>query len=226
MVSQRLFGCKELATRLASLVALGAGVASWFVAVPLGAIDRDPEDYLNCRLIDGSYGESFMLVREEPDLASEGVQDLANHQRVTLASDWESTRERDFYGYEWVEIVEPVDGFIAYDYRDEYRDTLRKCEFAGRAYGQDPLSSIGEDDSLCVAVPEGLRIRQGARTSAAIVGGLDFGDRVSVVRTPRAASPDGRYWLVIDEPEFGYVSGGDSPDLPNFAPCVSVFRPG
>lgn len=220
---------------IAGVLALVTLLVPWVMPEPARA-DRTNDD-ATCRLVDADARPELLIVREEANFEADAIDTVFPSERVTLASDWRSIL--DPYGYYWIEIVEPVNGFLANrPANDDSYSTLRNCPlsayapvidpnripYPGQTYTAAPLGTPNSNPmySYCqeVVEPEGLVIRARPSDEAERVGGLAEG-RTLLVASDMLPVLDttGRYWLAIDYPVAGYISGGYSANFENIEPC-------
>jgi len=220
--------------RFASVAAIGA----WFAPLAMVAIGdraraRGIERHADCRLVDADSRPELRLIREDPSIESASVDRVYAGERVQLAANWRSIGGP--FGYNWVEVVEPAEGYIANSHIDATSSTLRHCDYsysqsrvprptaAGFFSGEGSAEPrFTEFYNYCqeVVQPEGLTIRARPSETSARVDGVEDGRLVMLAQdTPPVIDEDGRYWLAIDEPEFGYISGGFSENFENIEPC-------
>lgn len=219
---------------LAGILAIATLLAPWIMATPVRA-DR-VDDYNTCRLVDADARPDLRIVREAASADADAVETLFPNERVTLASNWRSIL--DAYGYYWIEITEPVNGFLANrPANDDTYSTLRNCPYSTYTPNANDPSRVPYPSqgyytpmtptnnplyTYCqeIVEPEGLAIRSRPSEEAEHVGGVADGRNVLVASdTPPVLDLTGRYWIAIDLPIPGYISGGYSPSFENIEPC-------
>jgi hypothetical protein len=223
---------------MAGVFALAALLAPWITPEPARADRANPA---TCRLVDADARPDLLIVREAASMDADAVETLFPGERVALASNWRSML--DSYGYYWIEIVEPVEGFLANrPANDDRYSTLRNCPLAdyspaidptrvpypGQSNTAAPLNTPTSNPlySYCqeVVEPKGLAIRARPSEAAERVGGLEDGQNVLVSSdTLPVLDMTGRYWLAIDYPVEGYISGGYSANFENIEPCRDAW---
>ncbi len=217
---------------MAGILALGTLLVPWLIANPVRA-NRANDD--TCRLVDANARPDLLVVREEASVDADAVDILVPSERVTLADNWRSIFGP--YGYYWIEITEPASGFIANrPADDDTYSTLRNCPnpiytpnainptrvpYPGQS-NMTPMSVSNPLYTYCqeVVEPEGLSIRSRPSEESERVGGVAEGRNVLVASdTDPVLDATGRYWIAIDQPTPGYISGGYSSNFENIEPC-------
>jgi len=218
------------------LLTIATLLTPWIMAAPVRA-DAWTESYTTCRLVDANARPDLLIVREAASADADAIETLLPNTRVTLNPYWRSIP--DSYGYYWVEIVEPVEGFIANrPVNDETYSTLRNCPyiytpstnpqrvpFPGSRYDayiqiqpltNNPLYTYCQE----VVESEGLTIRSHPSEASEAIGEVTEGRNVLVASdTEPVLDLTGRYWIAIDLPTPGYIAGGYSRHLENIEPC-------
>lgn len=214
------------------ILALATLLAPWLLANPVRA-DRINDE--TCRLVDADARPDLLIVREEARVDADAVGTLLPSERVTLADNWRSIYGP--YGYYWIEITMPVSGFIANrPADDDTYSTLRNCPtptytpstidptrvpYPAQS-NMTPMSASDPLRTYCqeVVEPEGLSIRSRPSDQSERVGGVAEGRSVLVASdTDPVLDATGRYWLAIDLPMPGFISGGYSANFENIEPC-------
>lgn len=223
-------------SRIAGILALGTLLVPWLIANPVQA-NRINDN--TCRLVDANARPDLLIVREGASVDADAVDILVPSERVTLADNWRSIFGP--YGYYWIEITEPASGFIANrPADDDTYSTLRNCPnpthtpsasdpsrvpYPGQtSYTTTPNNPLY---TYCQEVVEtgGLTIRSRPSEESERVGGVAEGRNVLVASdTDPVLDATGRYWIAIDQPTPGYISGGYSENFENIEPCRDGFR--
>lgn len=129
---------------------------------------------------------------------SQTIRTLAPGERVTLADNGSGG---------WIAISTPETGYV------QTRD-LAACSGGPIADKPKPDSGSGSTGSLCRIVTyrgtEGLVIRRSPDKTSTRVGGVDFGDRVTLRTSPLSYKLDNekRAWVELTAPVAGWVSYG------------------
>lgn len=218
------------------ILAIATLLTPWLMAVPVRA-DEWTEDYATCRLVDANARPDLLIVREAASADADAIETLSPKDRVTLNPYWQPIF--DPYGYYWVEIVEPVEGFLANrPVDDDTYSTLRNCPYTYTPstdpqrvpypsgyydiYIQIPPSANNPLYTYCqeVVEPEGLTIRSRPSEESEAIGEVTEGRNVLVASdTDPVLDAQGQHWIAIDLPTPGYIFGGYSGHLETIEPC-------
>lgn len=157
-----------------------------------------------------------LVVRAEPSPNAARVGGVPDNGQVLLVQGFEGIKGSN--GRIWIEITEPVDGYISNGYPNG-RSNLIYCpgDTVGRTPEPEPEPDDGETPSstnLCRRVegrvaPRGLVVRSDASRFSARVGGVPAGGEVTLVPDYELIpdkNDEPRNWVEITEPVDGYLS--------------------
>ena len=179
-----------------------------------------------CRRVSGQVGNQGLAIHTDASRLSSYRGGLPSGGRVMLVPNYQLIPDSNGESRNWVQIMEPIAGFIA-------ADTLVMCDDVGRSLPENALISAPEtaavtnptsnsteaidNPELCRRVespfaPDGLAIRADASSSAAYLGGVEPGETVYLVPNYRPipdSNDSSRSWLQITAPIPGFIAAGN-----------------
>ncbi|MBD2547067.1 MULTISPECIES: SH3 domain-containing protein [Planktothricoides] len=174
-----------------------------------------------CRKVNSEKG---LAVRSRPDPNSEQIGGLESNQQVTLAEGARKIPGPD--GRLWVEIVSPINGYVAVGYPNSEVNLIDCQETSQETSVNQPQNSPDREAmvNLCRQVsgelaPEGLAIHAEASKGSTYRGGLPPGGRVMLVPNYQLIADqngENRNWVQIAAPIAGFVAAA------NLIPCDDV----
>lgn len=185
-----------------------------------------------CRRVAGEVGSEGLAIHADASKLSTSRGGLPPGGRVMLIPNYQLIADRNGEPRTWVQIMEPIAGFIP-------ADSLLICDDVGRSLPENSENSESSEirasatpavtntttnstateknPELCRRVsgrvaPDGLAIRADASSSAAYLGGVEPGEDVYLLSNyqeiPDRNDPS-RNWLQITAPIPGFISAGN-----------------
>lgn len=164
-----------------------------------------------CRKVNTAKG---LAVRSRPDTNATRIGGVDNNQQVTLAAGGRTILSPD--GRLWVEIVSPINGYVALGYPNSENNLIRCDRPVANSSENSGTNSSSEitKTSLCRRIvadvaPQGLAIHQQPSRVSPFAGALPPGGRVILVPNyqlipDREGEP--RNWVEIASPIAGFIA--------------------
>lgn len=174
-----------------------------------------------CRIVSAPDG---LVVRERPDPSAPAKGRLELNARVTLIQDYRGIPGPD--DRTWIEIKSPVRGFISNGYPGT-PGNLKRCENTSASQNPAPNPSLCRQADPRVA-PQGLVVRADASSSSGRRGGINPGERVTLIPNYRAIADkngEDRNWVQIVSPVSGFVSANSLIFCPGAVPQTTQTVP-